>query len=221
MRSGGNQDERQSLLADDGKGDLHQKRQTYDSSKTRGMKNPAGGSYQARKSSDPEAVINSASNSMTECRSSGARNFLERVQTIPGFVITRNILLCLLNILAMSGVLVTLPQVAGGFSDPDVKSDAYVALLIVAMWFPVIYLIQLVFIKIFIDRTTPIRPTVPWSYMVISGCTLGVGIALTSFVAIPSRTPPYLQAILQTLSVPFTVLVRLVIVGKGNTKQYV
>jgi hypothetical protein len=132
-----------------------------------------------------------------------------------GFNIFRSVLLCVLNIIAMSGVLVTLPLVAGGFSDSAAQSDSYVGLFVIIMWFPVVYLVQLVFVKLFIDRSTPLKPSIPWSYMVISGSFLGIGIALTSFAAPPSRTPPYLQAILQTLTVPFTVIARLVVVRKG------
>lgn len=94
-------------------------------------------------------------------------------------------------------VLTVLSTVTFGISVPVyVKSfkDGFTAILLVAFWFPPLFFIQVLFFKLFIDRNLSLKPSAPWSNIVLVGfsiATNGIGLAYTGD---PARTPPYLQA---------------------------
>ncbi|CAH1773513.1 unnamed protein product [Owenia fusiformis] len=120
-----------------------------------------------------------------------------------------NICLAIFSVLFNVAMNITLPLYSQAVN--RAKGDEYNVLLFSAFWFPIIFYIMVAFIKIFIDRDMPILPTSKWYHVVMVGSFNGLNGLLVVYASDPSRTPPYLQAVLATTIIPYTVIARLVI----------
>ncbi|CAH1775739.1 unnamed protein product, partial [Owenia fusiformis] len=135
--------------------------------------------------------------------------------TIPKKAI--NVILSVTTILAFVCMQVSLPMYTKAMNDQ--RSDPYNAMLFSAFWFPWVFFLQLAFIKLFIDRDLSLKPKTSWSGMFITGALTALNGLLIAYASLPSRTPPYLQAIFTTTLIPFTILARLIILRKGVSKR--
>ncbi|XP_076470511.1 uncharacterized protein LOC143300613 [Babylonia areolata] len=122
--------------------------------------------------------------------------------------------LSLLNIVCFLGVRVALPI----YSENTGKAggDVFTLLLYISLWFPVVLGAVAILYKALWDRSVTLLPVaVRWRVLWAMGAlTLANGFCAT-FASPPSRTAPYLQGLLITMRIPFTVLMRLAILRKG------
>ncbi|KAK7490961.1 hypothetical protein BaRGS_00017833 [Batillaria attramentaria] len=108
---------------------------------------------------------------------------------------------------------VSLPIFAGTME--VVGGDTYVVLLYGAMTFPVVLAAMTLALKVTVDRSLSLKPTSAWrTFFLLGLCNTlnGVGVV---FASPPDRTAPYLQGILATIQIPFTVFCRFLILRKG------
>ena len=95
-------------------------------------------------------------------------------------------------------------------------SDPFSVALIAGFWFQWFFLLVALIYKVFIDSSMNLLPTTEWKIMLLIGFLNGVaGIPLV-FASDPKRTPPYLQSLLSTLVIPYTVIFRYLILRKGT-----
>ena len=95
-------------------------------------------------------------------------------------------------------------------------SDPFSVALIAGFWFQWFFLLVALIYKVFIDSSMNLLPTTEWKILLLIGFLNGVaGIPLV-FASDPKRTPPYLQSLLSTLVIPYTVIFRYLILRKGT-----
>ncbi|CAH1773512.1 unnamed protein product [Owenia fusiformis] len=120
-----------------------------------------------------------------------------------------NVCLAIFSVLFNVAMNISLPLYSQAVN--RAKGDEYNVLLFSTFWFPIIFYIMVAFIKIFIDRDMPILPTSKWYHVVMVGSLNALSGLMMVYASDPSRTPPYLQAVLATSIIPYTVIARLVI----------
>ncbi|KAL3862003.1 hypothetical protein ACJMK2_008009 [Sinanodonta woodiana] len=125
----------------------------------------------------------------------------------------RNITLVLLNVVFNVAMNVTLPIYAGTMG--QVGGDSFVLLLESCVWFVVIFTLMTLGIKYTIDPSATLRPTATYKILFLMGFLTTLNGVFVVFASDPNRTPPYLQGILMTTSIPFTVVCRFIILRKG------
>ena len=125
-----------------------------------------------------------------------------------------SIILAAVTVLLMVAMTVSLPMYSGAMGKAG--SDTYFVILIAGFWFPLLYFIVLVFLKIFVDRKLKLVPVSSWGTLFTVGISMSLNTLFVGFGSLPSRTPPYLQAILPTLMIPYSVIARLVILRRGE-----
>nr|KAG5702492.1 hypothetical protein BaRGS_015124 [Batillaria attramentaria] len=127
----------------------------------------------------------------------------------PQFTETTAFTIVLMNVMMN----VSLPIFAGTME--VVGGDTYVVLLYGAMTFPVVLAAMTLALKVTVDRSLSLKPTSAWrTFFLLGLCNTlnGVGVV---FASPPDRTAPYLQGILATIQIPFTVFCRFLILRKG------
>lgn len=123
-------------------------------------------------------------------------------------------LLCVAYIVCFVAVRVVLPIFTG--STKIAGSDSYQVLLFVSLTLPIVLAVFSILYKACWDREMALVPSVRWWVLLQMGvCFMLTGLCAT-FASPPSRTPPYLQGVLLTLIIPFTVVARFVILRKGK-----
>ena len=70
-------------------------------------------------------------------------------------------------------------------------------------------------VQVAVDRSLTLYPTCRWHVYLTMGLTTTLNGVGGSFASLPSRTAPYLQGILATIIIPFTVLCRFLLLRKG------
>lgn len=70
-------------------------------------------------------------------------------------------------------------------------------------------------VQVSVDRSLTLYPTCRWRVYFIMGLFTTLNGVCIVFASPPSRTAPYLQGVLSTMIIPFTVLCRLLILRKG------
>ena len=131
---------------------------------------------------------------------------------IPLFVF--NASLAVISIALNVVLTISLPMYAESME--KVGSDTYIAVLVLGFWFPWPYFLVLVFVRVFVDKTSRLTPLSSRLTVATLGAAWSLNAIVISYASLPSRTPPYLQAILPTLHIPLTVIGRLVILRKGK-----
>ncbi len=124
--------------------------------------------------------------------------------------------LSILTVVFMVGFVVMTPLYTSALSNKTAGSDAYIAIFLAAMWFPLVFFLQITIVKVFIDRSMEVLPRAPWKNIILVGSLVACNGILMGFSSLPSRTPPHLQALLQTMLVPCTVIARYIILRKGR-----
>lgn len=129
---------------------------------------------------------------------------------------TRNALLAVMNVISNVIMNVSLPVYAGTME--SVGSDIFVLLFITCCTISVIFTLLTLFVKYSkIDSSATLRPTSSYKILFLMGLFTAMNGILVVYASPPNRTPPYLQGILQSSVIPFTVLLRFVILRRGNT----
>ncbi|XP_046559199.1 uncharacterized protein LOC124268213 isoform X2 [Haliotis rubra] len=121
----------------------------------------------------------------------------------------------ILSLFALLGHLVTslvLPVWASTFD--EIGSDVFVGQFVDTFWELLILSAVYLAWKCF-DREVPLRPTVSLKSLAIYGLTNALTGAFIVFASLPERTPPYLQSIIGSSLIPFTVICRYIMLRKG------
>ncbi|CAG2227093.1 crt homolog 3-like [Mytilus edulis] len=127
---------------------------------------------------------------------------------------TRNLLIAVMNVFSNVLMNVSLPVYAGTME--AIGSDIFVLLFITCCSIAVVFTLLTLFVKYSkIDSTATLRPTSSYKILFMMGLFTAMNGILVVYASPPNRTPPYLQGILQSSVIPFTVLLRLVILRKG------
>ncbi|KAK7093967.1 crt homolog 3-like [Littorina saxatilis] len=125
----------------------------------------------------------------------------------------RLFVLCFVTVLFNVIMNVSLPVFAGTME--YVGGGMFALLLYGALYYPFVLGGLTLFLKVTVDKSLTLYPTCRWRVYLVMGLTTtlnGVGVV---FASPPSRTAPYLQGVLATIIIPFTVLCRLVLLRKG------
>ena len=124
-----------------------------------------------------------------------------------------NVFLAFLTLSTLVFKTIALPAYTSAVTNSG--SDPFSVALIAGFWFQWFFLLVSMIYKVFIDSSMNLLPTTEWKIMLLIGFLNGVaGIPLV-FASDPKRTPPYLQSLLSTLVIPYTVIFRYLILRKG------
>ena len=125
-----------------------------------------------------------------------------------------NVFLAFLSLSMLVFKTIALPAYTSAVTNSG--SDPFSVALIAGFWFQWFLLLVALIYKVFIDFSMNLLPTTEWKIMLLIGFLNGVaGIPLV-FASDPKRTPPYLQSLLSTLVIPYTVIFRYLILRKGT-----
>ena len=125
----------------------------------------------------------------------------------------RNVILAILNVTFNVAINVSLPIYAGTME--YIKADAYVLLSQGVIWFVVILVIMTQAMHYLFDNRITLKPNASYKILFIMGFLTTLNGVLVVYASPPDRTPPYLQGILMTMSIPFTVICRIIWLRKG------
>ena len=124
-----------------------------------------------------------------------------------------NVFLAFLTLSTLVFKTIALPAYTSAVTNSG--SDPFSVALIAGFWFQWFFLLVAMVYKVFIDSSMNLLPTTEWKIMLLIGFLNGMaGIPLV-FASDPKRTPPYLQSLLSTLVIPYTVIFRFLILRKG------
>ncbi|ESO84332.1 hypothetical protein LOTGIDRAFT_236301 [Lottia gigantea] len=126
---------------------------------------------------------------------------------------TLNIFLAVMNVVWNVLMNVSLPVYAGTMN--VIGSDTFALLMICNIWFMIVFVVVMVLIKYTIKKDLSFKPCAAWKWLFVMGLTTTLNGIFVVFSSPPDRTPPYLQGILATTSIPFTVFFRFLILKKG------
>ena len=126
----------------------------------------------------------------------------------------RNIILAILNVIFNVAINVSLPIYAGTMD--VIGADTYVLLSQGVIWFVVIFVIMTQALHYLFDNRITLKPTASYKILFIMGFLTTLNGILVVYASPPNRTPPYLQALLTTTSIPFTVICRIIWLRKGT-----
>ena len=125
----------------------------------------------------------------------------------------RNIILAILNVIFNVAINVSLPIYAGTMD--VIGADAYVLLSQGVIWFVVIFVIMTQALHYLFDDRITLKPTASYKMLLVMGFLTTLNGILVVYASPPDRTPPYLQGLLTTTSIPFTVVCRIIWLRKG------
>ncbi|XP_067658087.1 crt homolog 3-like [Haliotis asinina] len=124
------------------------------------------------------------------------------------------VFIAVINVVANVLMNVSLPVFAGTMD--HVGGDTFVVLLVSSLWFPVIFAVMTLVMKYQTGISlSSFKPTANWKILLTVGFATTMNGVLIVFASPPSRTPPYLQGILATTVIPYTVVGRFFILRKG------
>ncbi len=126
-----------------------------------------------------------------------------------------NCLLSFLTVLFLVVFTVMVPIYAASLANDKAGSDAFVAMVLASMWCPILFFLQVLVVKVMLDRAISFFPQASWKNVILVGSLTSLSGVLMGFTCIPSRTPPNLQALLGTMLVPFTVIAKYILIRKG------
>ncbi|XP_067659081.1 crt homolog 1-like [Haliotis asinina] len=124
----------------------------------------------------------------------------------------KSIILSLFALLGHLGTSLVLPIWSSTFD--KIGSDVFVGQFVDTFW--ELLILSAVYLGWkFFDRELPLRPTVSLKSLAIYGFTNALTGAFIVFASLPERTPPYLQSIIGSSLIPFTVMCRYIMLRKG------
>ncbi|XP_021356417.1 uncharacterized protein LOC110452302 isoform X2 [Mizuhopecten yessoensis] len=126
----------------------------------------------------------------------------------------RNIIIAVLNVITNVMMNVSLPIYAGTMD--EVGGDAFVLLMNTSFTVSILFAIMTLIVKYTkLDPKASLRPKSSWKVLIAMGLFTTLNGILVVNASPPNRTPPYLQGILASTVIPYTVLCRLIILRKG------
>lgn len=125
-----------------------------------------------------------------------------------------NIVLTLCNVFSMVLMTVSLPLFAGDMVNHG--SDPFTVLSFSAFWFSFVFFFILFVSKLYCQHKLKLKPQAGYFQVFIVGFLNSLNGLLVVYASDPDRTPPYLQAVLTTTSIPYTVGFRYLILRKGK-----
>lgn len=159
---------------------------------------------------DPLLRIENSTNNITE-----GTTAKKRVRITRG---TTNILIAIFNVLTNVCMNVSLPVYAGTMQ--EIGGDVFILLLITCFFILILFVLMTLVVKYTIDKTATLRPTSSHKVLFAMGLFTALNGVFIVFASPPNRTPPYLQGILQSMVIPYTILFRLIILRKGTYTTY-
>ncbi|CAD5111044.1 DgyrCDS396 [Dimorphilus gyrociliatus] len=99
-----------------------------------------------------------------------------------------SIFLTLLTVLSTVTFGISVPLYVASFK------DGFIAILLVAFWFPPLFFFQVLLFKLFIDPSIVLKSSAPWSNVFMVGFAIALNGIMLAYTSDPNRTPPYLQA---------------------------
>ncbi|KAK3104794.1 hypothetical protein FSP39_010283 [Pinctada imbricata] len=126
---------------------------------------------------------------------------------------TRNIVLAVLNVLSNVMMNVSLPIYAGTMNESG--GDTFVLLINTCFIISIMFVLTTLFAKKFIDPTVTFKPTSKQKIYAMMGLFTALNGIFVVYASPLNRTPGYLQGILSSTTIPFTVLCRLIFLRKG------
>lgn len=124
-----------------------------------------------------------------------------------------NVVLVILTVISNVSFTVTLPIYAGAMNKAG--GDTFVVLFYCGMWFPIIFAVMTICLKYGVDKSISLRPTGNLKITALCGMFLSLNGLLVVYSSPPTRTAPYLQGVLSTMIIPYTVIGRYFILKKG------
>ncbi|RDD45575.1 Crt-like protein 1 [Trichoplax sp. H2] len=139
--------------------------------------------------------------------------------TIPicNVVITRStasIFIAVINVLSQVGMNISLPTLSKTIESGHCHSNQFFVLFYSGLWFPILFWAAVVIVKL-CRPTFNVRTYTSHKYLILLGALNAVNGLLVVYASPPSRTSPSLQAILSTTIIPYTVVLRYIILRKG------
>lgn len=131
---------------------------------------------------------------------------------------TRNVFIAILNVLSNVAMNVSLPVFAGTMN--EIGGDSFVLLLNTCVIIGVLFVLTTLFAKYAIDSSTTFKLTSSVKIILALGLFTALNGILVVFASPPNRTPGYLQGILSTTSIPYTIICRLIFLRKGNQYNF-
>lgn len=129
---------------------------------------------------------------------------------------TRNVILAALNVFSNVTMNVSLPVFAGTMN--EIGGDTFVLLLNTCFVIGVLFVLTTLFAKRFIDNSITWKLAASLKIVFAMGLFTALNGILVVFASPPNRTPGYLQGILSTTVIPYTILCRLIFLRKGIFK---
>jgi hypothetical protein len=130
----------------------------------------------------------------------------------------RIIIISVLNVVINVMAFVAIPIYTGTMD--NVKGDAYVVLFQSAFWFVLLYVLMSLVLKYTVDRSITLRPTASLKILFVMGFLTTLNGIMVVYASPPNRTPPYLQAVLGNIVIPYTVIFRVIILKKGKSSLW-
>ena len=126
---------------------------------------------------------------------------------------TRNVILAFLNVVSNVAMNVSLPVFAGTMN--EIGGDTFVLLLNSCVVIGVLFVLTTLLAKHTIDSSIEFKPASTWKIIFAMGLFTALNGILVVFASPPDRTPGYLQGILSTTTIPYTIICRLIFLRKG------
>nr|XP_022326332.1 uncharacterized protein LOC111126172 isoform X4 [Crassostrea virginica] len=126
---------------------------------------------------------------------------------------TRNVILAFLNVVSNVAMNVSLPVFAGTMN--EIGGDTFVLLLNSCVVIGVLFVLTTLLAKHTIDSSIEFKPASTWKMIFAMGLFTALNGILVVFASPPDRTPGYLQGILSTTTIPYTIICRLIFLRKG------
>ncbi|XP_041378008.1 uncharacterized protein LOC121390290 [Gigantopelta aegis] len=108
---------------------------------------------------------------------------------------------------------VSLPIVADAMISAG--GDPFILLVGVGFIFPFVFGLLIMIMRCTLIPSLSLKPCAGWRVLLLVGFLVTMNGIMVVFASDSSRTPPYLQAILQTTIIPYTVVCRYLILRKG------
>eukprot|EP00118_Oscarella_pearsei_P025781 m.308763 g.308763 ORF g.308763 m.308763 type:complete len:449 (+) comp44711_c0_seq1:82-1428(+) len=132
-----------------------------------------------------------------------------------------NIVLSILNVICQVGMTVSLPLFTTALGTHKACGEygkaiagPYFVLFFTALWFPVVFFAWVIIAKL-MNRNFSLKLTCPMRFVVLLGFMNSLNGVLLVYASPSDRTPQYLQPILSASVIPFTVILRYIILRKG------
>lgn len=127
---------------------------------------------------------------------------------------TASTFIAIINVLGQVGMNISLPILSQTIETGHCHSNQFFVLFYTGLWFPILFGLAILVIKL-INPSFNIKTYTSQKFLVLLGALNAVNGLLVVYASPPDRTSPSLQAILSTTIIPYTVVLRYIILRKG------